>query len=115
MRKNIFLQTWRTYTGGHANNKNPAEIKNMLNTAKKYGTQMEILTTTQEVAKQLPIWYHAQADKKIHQLAASCNSKCLLETHQVSSVGDAQNFASNRLTNGHYESWYCRCIACITI
>ena len=59
------MQTWKTYTGNHPNNKNPIEIKNMIDTAKKYGTRMEILMTTQEVAKQLPIWYHAQADWKI--------------------------------------------------
>jgi len=27
MPKNIFLQTWKTYTGSHTNNKNPTEIK----------------------------------------------------------------------------------------
>ena len=97
------------------NNKNPLEIRSMLDTAKKYGAWMEILTTTQEVARQLPIWYHAQADKNIHQLTAIHKSKCLLEIHHMSMVGNAEDFAKNKLTNGHCESWYCRCMACITI
>lgn len=84
----------------------------MMDAAKKYGTRMEILTTTKEVVKQLPIWYHAQADRKIHQLIASHNSKYLLKIHNISTAGDTANY---RLTNGHQDSWYCRCNACATI
>lgn len=54
-RKYIFLQTWKTYTGNHANNKNPIGIKNMIDTARKYGTRTKVLATTQDVAGQLPI------------------------------------------------------------
>ena len=65
LQKNVLLQTWKTYTRSHWNNKNPIDLKNMLDIAKKYRTQMEVLTTTQEVMRQLPIWFHAQANGRI--------------------------------------------------
>jgi len=65
MQKNIFLQTWKTYTRSHTSNKNPTEIKNMIDSAKKYGLWMEVHTTTKDTARQLPIWYHAQANRRI--------------------------------------------------
>ena len=37
MRKNIFLQTWKTYTGSHRNNKNPTDLKNLIDATKKFG------------------------------------------------------------------------------
>ncbi|KAF8220178.1 hypothetical protein L208DRAFT_1159287, partial [Tricholoma matsutake] len=88
MRTNILLQTWKTYTGSHPNNKNPTEIKNMMDSAKKYGLQMEAHTNTKDTTRQLPIWYHAQADRRIRRLATHQSSKCLLRKHKILTVGD---------------------------
>ncbi|KAF8226137.1 hypothetical protein L208DRAFT_1303479 [Tricholoma matsutake] len=30
-------------------------------------------------------------------------------------VGDTEDLANQKLTNGHQESWYCQCTACTTI
>jgi hypothetical protein len=114
-RKNIFLQTWKTYTGSHLNNKNPTEIKNMIDAAKKYGLRMEVHATTKKTARQLVIWYHAQANRKIRRLAASQTSKCLLKTHNILTVGNTEDLADHKLMNGHHKSWYCDCAACTTI
>ncbi|KAF8219377.1 hypothetical protein L208DRAFT_1188476, partial [Tricholoma matsutake] len=81
--RNIFLQTWKTYTGNHPNNQNPIEIKNMLETTKKYGTQLEVLMTTKDITRQLPIWYHAQAERRIRHLINTQHSKCLFKTHHI--------------------------------
>jgi hypothetical protein len=87
----------------------------MIDAAKKYGLQMEVHATTKDTVRWLPIWYHAQADRQIQCIAAHKSSKCLLKKHNILTVGDAEDFASLKLTNGHCESWYCSCAACITI
>jgi hypothetical protein len=51
IQKNIFLQTWKTYTRSHPNNKNLTEIKNMIDAAKKYGLQMEVHATTKDTVR----------------------------------------------------------------
>ncbi|KAF8236437.1 hypothetical protein L208DRAFT_1390951 [Tricholoma matsutake] len=69
----------------------------MIHTARKYGTRTKILATTQDGAGQLPI------------------CKCLLEKHHISTVSDTGKLANYQNTDGHQESWYCRCNACTTI
>ena len=115
MWKNIFLQTWKSYTGSHWNNKNPTDLKNLIDTAKKFGLQMEVHTTDIETARLVPIWIHAQADRKNRQIALSQTSKCLLRTHSILTVGDIADLANQQLTDGHRESWYCECDACTII
>jgi len=115
IRKNIFLQTWKTYTGNHSNNKNPTEIKYLIETAKKYGVRMEVLATTKEVMRQLPMWHHSQADPRIQQLTASHRTKCFLNKHRVLTIGETETLANYRLMDGHLDSWYCRCNVCINV
>ncbi|KAF8236736.1 hypothetical protein L208DRAFT_1019235, partial [Tricholoma matsutake] len=41
--------------------------------------------------------------------------KCLLKTHNILTVGNAEDLAHHKIMNGHHESWYCDCAACTTI
>ena len=108
MRMNLFLQSWKTYVG----NKAPKGLRDLLQTAKKFGVRPEGLILSSEILRQMPIWYHREADKKIRRMNHQNASKCLRIKHLVRTVGDAEQVASSLNDPAHNEDANCLCDNC---
>src|SRR5271168_5342052 len=64
MRRNVFLQSWTTYTGS----KVPKCLQSLLLASKKFGVRPEGLVFSEEILRLMPIWLHREADKKIRRM-----------------------------------------------
>jgi hypothetical protein len=114
IRKNIFLQTWKT-SKGREKKVNPI-IRRMLETAQKYNVRLEGIKLSNEVLNAMPIWLHAKANKIAQRLAICPMAKCLIERRNIRTVGDAINLAKaseNFDEEEHTHSSECECRTCM--
>ncbi len=88
IKRNVFLQSWSA-NQGHADPL-PRDIKELLRTAKEYGLQLDQLVVLPETAREMPIWYHIEADDRIRRIVTSRASTCLRDNHAVRTVGQAE-------------------------
>jgi exonuclease III len=109
MRKNIFLQSWKTYSGSRA----PKCLQNLLQTSKKFGVRPEGLLFSREILKLMPIWLHREADKRLRRVNCQDASKCLRTKHMVETVGDAEDVAGSLDNPDHVGDVNCLCESCI--
>ena len=58
--------------------------------AGKYSLRPEGLAFSLEIVQARPIWYHSDANRKVHLLNHGAASNCLKEHHAVWTVGDAE-------------------------
>ncbi|KAJ3976609.1 hypothetical protein EV361DRAFT_789870, partial [Lentinula raphanica] len=105
---NVFLQSWNSNAS-----KLPKDLKDMINIAKKYGTQLEGMAFSKSIIRQMPIWLHKEA-KDSHKLHNSKESRCLRQNHGVITVGDIETQAKKIWTPRHTRRRNCRCNACET-
>ncbi|KAJ7673856.1 hypothetical protein DFH06DRAFT_978680, partial [Mycena polygramma] len=84
VRVNPFLQSYKTAAGKKIKIK--AEMKNLLDTATTFQVRPEGLAFSRETLRQMPIWYHREANKRIRRLNSSAASKCLRGQHNVLTV-----------------------------
>jgi hypothetical protein len=65
-----------------------------------------------EILRQMPIWYHREADTKIRRAAHSQRAICLRKTHHISTVGETEALAKVSEEQNHKRRKNCRCRAC---
>ena len=109
IRKNVFLQSWKTYSG----NKAPECLRNLLLTAKNFGVRPEGLFFSRETLRMMPIWLHREADKKIRRMNHQETSNCLRTKHLVESVGEAERVADSLDDPAHVDCANCLCKGCV--
>ncbi|THU95796.1 hypothetical protein K435DRAFT_665580, partial [Dendrothele bispora CBS 962.96] len=109
LRTNTFLQSWNTYR----NNKQIPELKELLDTAKKYNLRIEGIAFSREIVRKMPIWNHKEADQKIRLMNHNLASKCLQTKHMVRTVGDTEEIAKTLLEEGHRAQNDCDCQKCV--
>jgi ribonuclease HI/exonuclease III len=108
VRQNVFLQSWST-SDGHQS-KLPKRLKLLVKTAKKYGLRLDALAMTKRGAREMPIWFHIEADKEIRHKNKQKASRCLRDRHNVSTVGDTEEMG--RCPADHREKPDCECLKC---
>ncbi|KAJ7429204.1 hypothetical protein B0H11DRAFT_1641344, partial [Mycena galericulata] len=110
VRQNPFLQSWKTSCG--AKTKIKPELKSLLDTAKTFQVRPEGLAFSRAILRDMPIWYHREAESGIRRMNHSDASECLRDKHGVRSVGDAEKFARCRTARGHQPRSNCACAKC---
>ncbi|KAJ8089863.1 hypothetical protein PM082_018440 [Marasmius tenuissimus] len=84
----------------------------MTKTAQKYGVRMEGISFSRETIRNIPIWYHGEAEKRIRRIANSQASQCLRCDHNVKTTGDALDIAEISLNRRHRKRDDCPCEEC---
>jgi hypothetical protein len=105
VRQNLFLQSWLTSEGHQS--RLPKRLKLMVKTAKKYGLRLDALALTKDAAREMPIWFHVEADKAIRYKNKQKASCCLCNIHKVFTVGDTEELAHH--PNNHKSTGTCQC------
>ncbi len=112
LRVNPFLQNWKPKTRGL-----PPELEGIMTVAKKYGLRLEGLAFSRDILNSMPMWGHAQADRK--QLSRlTFPSKlltCLQSRHRVRSVGDFVELATILDDPAHQPRRTCGCRGCTRV
>ena len=113
---NSFLQAWTPSL--HKTSKLPGYLKEMLAAARKCEVSFAAIKLDTKMKKQLPIWYHLGATKKIRKLNNKRTSDCLRDCHGVRIVADASKVAERpcyrqaRSTGNDYLPDTCTCKEC---
>ncbi|KAF8178319.1 hypothetical protein K438DRAFT_1470821, partial [Mycena galopus ATCC 62051] len=110
VRINPILQSWKTSSGPLSGIK--PELKSLLETAKTFQVRPEGLAFSREILRQMPIFFHREADAGIRRLNNSKPSICLRDKHMVRLVGDAEKIALGRRVRAHQNSAECNCDNC---
>ncbi|KAJ7054001.1 hypothetical protein C8F01DRAFT_920621, partial [Mycena amicta] len=84
----------------------------LLTTMKAFGVRLEGIAFPKEAMRQMPIWYHGEANEGIRKLNNSEASRCLLTNHQVRTVGDAEDVAKLQIAPRHRDRTNCACGVC---
>ncbi|THU75953.1 hypothetical protein K435DRAFT_595190, partial [Dendrothele bispora CBS 962.96] len=115
IRKNIFLQSWKTYTS--SSKQRIPELKLLTDVASKYNLRIEGVAFSREILRQMPIWYHNQANPRTRYLNSSDASECLRCQHNILTVGEAEDMALilNGRQSQHKPRIDCRCGDCTQI
>ncbi|KAK0236860.1 hypothetical protein EDD85DRAFT_771338 [Armillaria nabsnona] len=86
----------------------------MLQVAKSLNVQVDMLSPSQEVQWQIPVWYHIGFKAKSQRRYGSKMYKCLDNKHGVETSGDAADIAARLTLLEHKPQWDCKCTACLT-
>jgi ribonuclease HI/exonuclease III len=108
VRQNIFLQSWSTSEGSQS--KLPKRLKLLVKVAKKYGVRLDSIAMSKEAVREMPIWFHLEADKAIRYKNKQKASRCLRDSHGVFTVGDTEKVASTPID--HKNDQGCQCQGC---
>ena len=60
----------------------------------------------------MPIWLHGEASERMRRMNHSKTSKCLQNTHEVQTVGQAETLAKNLDDPSHKTRRNCACRSC---
>ncbi|KAJ3978667.1 hypothetical protein F5890DRAFT_1393221, partial [Lentinula detonsa] len=108
VRVNIFLQSWQTYQ-----NKNQIpRLKTLTDTAKKYGLRIEGIAFSRVILRNMPIWYHREADPLIRSMNSTKASVCLRTKHKIRTVGETVDLTTKIQDEAHTQSSVCECTGC---
>ncbi|KAF8160577.1 hypothetical protein K438DRAFT_1479563, partial [Mycena galopus ATCC 62051] len=110
VRINPFLQSWKTSSG--ANSKVKPELKSLLDTARSFQVRPEGLAFSKEIIRQMPIFFHREADPAIRRMNSSRASICLRDRHRMRLVGDAEKIALGKRVHAHQNNANCNCDNC---
>ena len=83
---NTFLQAWAPSLGPRSSL--PRHLKDMLRVAKKHHACFAAIKLSRKAKKDLPIWYHLGASRKLRAMNNAPMGKCLREHHGVGLVAD---------------------------
>jgi exonuclease III len=84
-RLNTYMQSWNPPTKGPRSAYLNQDIARMINTAKRYKTNLAALRIAPEISNRLPAWYHVNAKPRP---LTNIPSKCLLKNHNIMTVAD---------------------------
>jgi len=73
---------------------------------------MEGLSFSRETLRELPLWYHREANTRIRSLNCAMASRCLRDDHLIQTVGEAMDIAEIDQNNEHQEVADCNCSDC---
>ncbi|KAJ3978457.1 hypothetical protein F5890DRAFT_1576170 [Lentinula detonsa] len=96
VRVNIFLQSLKTLT----------------ETAKKYGLRIEGIAFSRIILRNMPIWYHREADPLIRSMNSTKASVCLRTKHKIRTVGETVDLTTKIQDEAHTQSSMCECTGC---
>lgn len=108
-RLNTFLQTLNATT--QAASKLPKDLSEMLNIAKEFNVAFQPILLSNDLKRQLPIWFHIGATQKIKKLTNTKQSKCLRINHGATLVRHIEDIA-HRNDAHHSDRINCACIHC---
>lgn len=111
-RANVFLQALEAPTRGRRAKILNKSIIRMIKTARKHHTELAAIRLSPNLRALLPAWYHLASEPRP---LTNITSKCLLNTHQVTSVADLMQ-VSARLRNpepSHQQNLTCICRLCV--
>jgi hypothetical protein len=91
----------------------PKELLDMMSVARKYDVAIESLMVTDDVKRQMPLWYHLGADSSLNYLNNKPMARCLRNNHDVRTVGDAVDLIDSR-PPAHRNRRMCMCELCAT-
>ncbi|KAJ6552658.1 hypothetical protein DFH09DRAFT_925035 [Mycena vulgaris] len=104
---NMFLQRWSP-----VRHKLPPHLKDMVNMARKYGTQFDTPNPSRELWGLLPLWHHFGEDPNKRQLNNKSQCKCLRGRHNAHTVGDATTIMARLDRDDHAPTRDCICPDC---
>ncbi len=110
VKMNIFLQSFnakKSYL--------PRDLQRILSIAKETGVRAEGIAFSREIIRKRPIWFHSEADPRIHLLTRSSASICLRDNHALWFVGEAEEIAQFLDDPNHDSSTQglrCECYIC---
>ncbi|KAL4255818.1 hypothetical protein AB1N83_014347 [Pleurotus pulmonarius] len=113
LRLNPLTQSWNTTRKDGRGN--PKFLQDMMGAIKRYNVRLEAITLTREALREMPIWYHKEANPRIRLLAKSRAALCLRNNHQIRSVGDTEDLAGKLTKRDHKRRAACRCGDCRAI
>lgn len=111
-RFNTYMQTWNPPARGPRSALLNDDIMRMINTAKRYKTNLAALRIAPDINARLPAWYHVRANPRP---LTSIPSKCLLKKHNVKTVADLIRISTRAQPNQsgpHIPNLTCICIEC---
>lgn len=111
-RFNAYTQSWNPPTKGPRSAHLNQDIIRMIDTAKRYKTNLAALRIAPDISARLPAWYHTNAKPRP---LTSIPSKCLLRNHCVNTVADLVKISVRAQVtyNGpHVPNRACICIEC---
>ncbi|KAF5352050.1 hypothetical protein D9758_009406 [Tetrapyrgos nigripes] len=111
IKQNCFLQSWSTSSSPRS--AQVPELRRMINVGQKYGIRIEGLAFARDILREMPIWHHIQADPRIKRLTNSQASKCLMEKHRLTTVGQAEDLAAPLVTTTERRSLHRRNDRCV--
>ncbi|KAK1219895.1 hypothetical protein PQX77_017375 [Marasmius sp. AFHP31] len=106
-RVNPFLQTWKP-----SSRNLPRAVENMFKSANKAGVTFNLLTPTEEVRRDLPLFHHFARSTSQREAYNTEGCKCLRLRHGVTLVGDAVDIAARINNTDHTRNKDCTCPAC---
>ncbi|KAF9455621.1 hypothetical protein BDZ94DRAFT_1146942, partial [Collybia nuda] len=83
----------------------------MLRVAKKYNVGLDPLSIPITIKNELPIWFHMGSYPNLNKWNNHYYSRCLLNKHKITKVGQMAQIA-NRTSNNHSRSSKCQCVNC---
>ena len=111
-RINTYTQSWHPPTRGPRTTYLNDDIMRMINTAKKYKTNLAALRIAPNISAQLPAWFHINTRPRP---MTGIPTNCLLKKHKVKTVTDLIHTSARILTNRynqHVPNQACTCIDC---
>lgn len=101
-----FLQTWAP-----SPKKLHAHLRRIISTAKKYNARWETISTSPNIARKLPAWFHLGASTNLNKLNNHLYANCLRQTHGIISVGQLESM-TERHDSAHRKHKNCACRHC---
>ncbi|KAK0489652.1 hypothetical protein EDD18DRAFT_1081078, partial [Armillaria luteobubalina] len=71
-----------------------------------------MLTPSQQVRRQVPIWYHTGFKEKKMKRYNTCVCRCLMDNHRVVTTGEAADISGRLSTMTHKTRKDCKCVDC---
>ncbi|KAK0496497.1 hypothetical protein EDD18DRAFT_1074436 [Armillaria luteobubalina] len=84
----------------------------MLRVATAFNVRLDMLTPSQEVRRQIPIWHHVGLKMTKQKRYGSQVCHCLMDVHQVEMAGDAEAMARRLGSQAHKTRKNCGCEEC---
>ncbi|KAK0497129.1 hypothetical protein EDD18DRAFT_1072839 [Armillaria luteobubalina] len=84
----------------------------MLRMARDFNVRMDMLTPSQQVRRDIPLWYHRGFEKGWQKRYGSKTYQCLMAKHSVETAGDAMDVAARLDSPTHKKRENCGCTTC---
>ena len=93
----------------------PATLQRMMQAARKYKVHFSPLALSNDLRRQMPIWFHLNLEEKKNVRVNSAQAICLRTNHGILKVGNMWELAQNTDTEiniRHKKRCNCACESC---